>query len=382
MTKLFLNLSLFFISFTPPLFAQTLKGRVVDETTQQPIVGVGVQVIGTSQGTITNTEGEFALNVTQWPVEVVFSHVSYQTQKVKAKTNDFLTSTLTQRTILLPEVVVGNEAEKIMREVIKKITENEDNQYFKAFFQKISLDGDTYTKLQEFFLDVHYKNTGIQRIYPTHSRYAELTNQRFEQLNLFRQSLYYARMIDSSLHFPVSPSLQKSQSYKMNGFFLTESGNRIAIIDCKIKNNTTSFEGQIFVDTNTRALQRIEGTYSDENEQIQSETEIILNYRVNKKSGLSSFDHLQLTYTLKTKDIGDLRFTEKVWLLFLEDLPEELFENTKSYSPFLKSIQKKAKQTPYNGQLWQTTIPIKQTKISEAVIQEIEKNGLFKSNYN
>ncbi|MFN3784516.1 MAG: hypothetical protein ACK4R6_11385, partial [Spirosomataceae bacterium] len=94
------------------------------------------------------------------------------------------------------------------------------------------------------------------------------------------------------------------------------------------------------------------------------------------------FDHLQLTYTLKTKDIGDLRFTEKVWLLFLEDLPEELFENTKSYSPFLKSIQKKAKQTPYNRQFWQTTIPIKQTKISEAVIQEIEKNGLFKSNYN
>ena len=87
MTKLFLNLSLFFISFTPPLFAQTLKGRVVDETTQQPIVGVGVQVIGTSQGTITNTEGEFALNVIQWPVEVVFSHVSYQTQKIKAKTS-------------------------------------------------------------------------------------------------------------------------------------------------------------------------------------------------------------------------------------------------------------------------------------------------------
>ncbi|MFN3589808.1 MAG: carboxypeptidase-like regulatory domain-containing protein, partial [Spirosomataceae bacterium] len=72
-----------------PLFAQTLKGRVVDETTQQPIVGVGVQVMGSSQGTITNTEGEFALYVTQWPVDVVFSHVSYQKRKKTITENAF-----------------------------------------------------------------------------------------------------------------------------------------------------------------------------------------------------------------------------------------------------------------------------------------------------
>ncbi|MFN3784515.1 MAG: carboxypeptidase-like regulatory domain-containing protein, partial [Spirosomataceae bacterium] len=72
----FIQILLAYLLGIVPLFAQTLKGRVVDETTQQPIVGVGVQVMGSSQGTITNTEGEFALNITQWPVEVVFSHVA------------------------------------------------------------------------------------------------------------------------------------------------------------------------------------------------------------------------------------------------------------------------------------------------------------------
>ncbi len=380
----FVFLLIFIISsFSSNLYSQfVIKGIVKDSSDKALLIGASIRDEVLGKGTVTNENGEFELILESLPSNLVISHVSYQTKKVKVNVSDFLTVNLTQRTILLPEIVVGNEAEKIMNEVIKNVSRDKDTYNYKAFFQKISLDGDTFTKIHELFFDVQYKNGGVQRIHPTNSRYAELTNQRFEHVNLFRQSLYYVRMIDSTLNFPISPQLQNTRSYKLDSYLLTETGNRIAVINCKIISNSSSFVGQIFVDTDINSLQRIEGTFYDENQLVQSQTEIVLNYRINEKSGLASFDHLQLIYTLQTKGIEQLTFTEKAWLLFLEEFPKEQFENTKSYSPFQKSIQKKIKQTPYSSQFWNTNIPIKHTNISQEVIQEIEKNGLFKSNYN
>lgn len=70
----------FFIGITTSLFAEKLAGVIVDAFTREPLIGVNVQVLNTTIGTITDIDGYYELNVTQTPVHVQFSYVGYQTE--------------------------------------------------------------------------------------------------------------------------------------------------------------------------------------------------------------------------------------------------------------------------------------------------------------
>lgn len=86
--------------------ARLLKGRVVD-TGNDPIIGASVMVKNAKEGTVTNMEGKFSLNVAP-SATLVVSYIGFVTQEVKADTQKGeMTITLKEDTKrLLGEVVV------------------------------------------------------------------------------------------------------------------------------------------------------------------------------------------------------------------------------------------------------------------------------------
>lgn len=68
----------FFFSFVLTLQAQTLKGRVVDAATNDPIEFVSVYLNTTTRGTTTNGKGEFALAMPAGTYEVIISYLGYE----------------------------------------------------------------------------------------------------------------------------------------------------------------------------------------------------------------------------------------------------------------------------------------------------------------
>ena len=68
-------------------FAQqmTVKGLVKD-TTGEPIIGANVVVKGTTNGTITDFDGNFLLNATKGDI-IVISFIGYLTQELPAATS-------------------------------------------------------------------------------------------------------------------------------------------------------------------------------------------------------------------------------------------------------------------------------------------------------
>lgn len=62
--------------------AATLKGKVIDESTQQPLIGATILIKGTAQGVTTNLDGEFELKVDRKPHTIAVSYISYVTQEV------------------------------------------------------------------------------------------------------------------------------------------------------------------------------------------------------------------------------------------------------------------------------------------------------------
>ncbi len=82
----------------------TIKGQVVDAGNEEPLIGVSIQEKGTTNGVITDLNGNFTLQVTPGST-VVFSYIGYKTTEVKA-TNVRGVIKLAEDSKTLQEVVV------------------------------------------------------------------------------------------------------------------------------------------------------------------------------------------------------------------------------------------------------------------------------------
>ena len=121
---------------TMGLWAQTkqISGVVVDEK-GEPVIGASVQVKGTTQGTITDFDGQFALSVANDAKTLVVSYVGMQTQEVAIKGTN-IRVTMQENSEVIQEVVVtgygsvtkgsfAGSAQAVTSETIEKKTPSE-----------------------------------------------------------------------------------------------------------------------------------------------------------------------------------------------------------------------------------------------------------------
>lgn len=83
---------------------QTAQGKVVD-VNGEPIIGAAIMEVGTTNGTITDFDGNFSLSVAT-NGKVAISYVGYKTKEVKITDSKPLNIVLTEDTEVLSEVVV------------------------------------------------------------------------------------------------------------------------------------------------------------------------------------------------------------------------------------------------------------------------------------
>ena len=84
--------------------SKEIKGRIVDEQ-GEALIGVNVSVNGGSTGTITDLNGDFAINVAQNDLLKV-SYIGYTTQMVKVTDKTTYNITMKSDAKALDEVVV------------------------------------------------------------------------------------------------------------------------------------------------------------------------------------------------------------------------------------------------------------------------------------
>ncbi|MBR4546688.1 MAG: carboxypeptidase-like regulatory domain-containing protein, partial [Paludibacteraceae bacterium] len=85
-------------------FAQTtVQGTVIDAANGEPIIGASILEIGTTNGTITDFDGNFELNV-QPGAKLQFSYMGYKTQELAAQPK--MAVKMGEDSELLDEVVV------------------------------------------------------------------------------------------------------------------------------------------------------------------------------------------------------------------------------------------------------------------------------------
>lgn len=108
-----------FILTTTSLLAQngTLKGKIVDKTTGEPIIGAIINIENTSKGAASDFDGNYVIAIDPGKYTVKISYISYQTQvikevEIKANASRTLDVLLQEDTKSLGEFVVKADALK------------------------------------------------------------------------------------------------------------------------------------------------------------------------------------------------------------------------------------------------------------------------------
>lgn len=96
-----------FFMFYAAAYAQqgTVRGQVLDES-GEAVIGASVVVRGTTQGAITDIDGNFQINNVASNTTIDFSYIGYRTQSVTYTGQNFLNIVLEEDAQLLSEVVV------------------------------------------------------------------------------------------------------------------------------------------------------------------------------------------------------------------------------------------------------------------------------------
>lgn len=105
MKKHVLVLFSFFLYVLTASAQNSIRGTVISETDNEPIIGANVTVKGTTNGTITDLDGHFTLQ-TPSDATLVVSYVGYVTQEIRVQGRQSLTIQLKEDAELLDEVVV------------------------------------------------------------------------------------------------------------------------------------------------------------------------------------------------------------------------------------------------------------------------------------
>ncbi|MBS9522450.1 SusC/RagA family TonB-linked outer membrane protein [Litoribacter alkaliphilus] len=115
--KLFSAMVLFLLT-TGGVWAQyTVTGSVVDERTGEPLIGANILIRNTTQGTVTDIDGNFSLNVsTNEEVSLAISSLGYLSQNFTVSpTNTTLNVRLREDATNLEEVVITGLASNVKR---------------------------------------------------------------------------------------------------------------------------------------------------------------------------------------------------------------------------------------------------------------------------
>lgn len=84
---------------------KTITGKVIDET-GETIIGANVVVKGTTNGAVTDMDGQFHLAVNDYPVTLTVSYIGYETQTVKVSSSKSIVITMQSDNQVMDEVIV------------------------------------------------------------------------------------------------------------------------------------------------------------------------------------------------------------------------------------------------------------------------------------
>jgi TonB-linked SusC/RagA family outer membrane protein len=134
-----------FVAFTM-MAQETIQGVVADEN-DVPVPGASVVVKGTTNGSISDFDGNYTITVDSFPATLVFSSLGYATKEVRVTGASTLNMTLAESVTGLDEVVVTGLASSVKRENLANAVATVSAEELVGTTGQTTVDGALYGKV-------------------------------------------------------------------------------------------------------------------------------------------------------------------------------------------------------------------------------------------
>ncbi|SNC74584.1 CarboxypepD_reg-like domain-containing protein [Hymenobacter gelipurpurascens] len=385
---------LLLIGLAPAAQAQVqLKGVVIDKETKERLPFASVAVLGTGNGTATNMEGEFTLNVSKLPITLVASELGHlrDTLRISSATQAIEIG-LASASIVLPEVKVGSYPFQLVDRAFRNVQRNYRRKFFgKAFYRQITRIDNEPTELQEVVWNVKTNNARIEGTAIAQGRYAgkqAITN--FGNFSLYTKSygLYDANADTTKSLALLSPNVVKNYELELKGIVsgadTTKGG--IAEIAFNTRPELTKYqsEGTIWIDIDTYRVVRYHmttpnftgGTNNPNQKFRNTKLEIEMSFQ-NTEGEVAPLEYMKtnLTATLVSgKDVTPLNVSSFTFFYDTNTTPTNIpYARVNLKDRDLEAIQ----SIKYDPAFWANNPVVRRTPVEDEVIASFEKKGAF-----
>jgi TonB-linked SusC/RagA family outer membrane protein len=113
---IFKHLVVLALFFPCVIFAQNISGKITDKTTNLAIPGVSVLIKGTSTGMTSDFEGNYSIDVNNFPAVIIFSYLGYESREMSVdRATPALNVKMSESATALDQVIVSGFASSIKR---------------------------------------------------------------------------------------------------------------------------------------------------------------------------------------------------------------------------------------------------------------------------
>ena len=241
------------------------KGQVIDTISEQPLGFAAISKSGSSLGTITNIDGQFAFKSTECPLQVDISFLGYKSKTIILDTEDierFKTIRLEKTSFLVPDITIYHndyildlirKARKVNQKHLRQVKQG------KSFFRFYSFIDEQPIEFYEGFYNIRTSVNGISDIQfkSGQQRFAQVPNQAngyfsttflapiVKMVSLFGRENELVKFPNMPFHFTSKRKLKEAFDFKYESAQYTKDG--ITIIDFESKLDPY-FSGQIVLD--------------------------------------------------------------------------------------------------------------------------------------
>ncbi len=255
-----------------------VSGILTDEKTNEPLAYAHVGIMGTSIGTVTNSNGQFSILIPEENVvnNLSFSYLGYASKSISisdiSKNTDYQIGLKPQSTFL-PDLVVKVKKKSIIEEAIERIPENHDqeNMRLSGFWRAQIKNQNRHIQLSETAYDIFRvdKKDAVKIL----KNRAQRDTAAFEQFRQFNAGITPKGLVKSS--FLEDTNILLSKTRKNHTFDLVGASiynDRPVFIvefDRKKDSDKNGYKGTIYLDSETLAFVKIKYSFSPSNsEQI------------------------------------------------------------------------------------------------------------------
>lgn len=366
-----------------------VTGKVLDRQTRQPVPYASVVVAGTTQGTTSNAEGEFALRVARLPAKVLAFSLGYGRDSVTVTAaGPTPPLALEAAPIALPIVEPASYAASLLKKAYQQLQRTRGQaQYGQAFYRQLTRNGDQATEVLEAVWDVKTSPAGLDGSRLAQGRYAgRPALLHFKNFSLYTKvvggfcGLAAADTIDS--HAVLSPDPTRLFTLQYRG--QTQSGGRtVAEISFASRPGTPTVSGSLFIDLGTyqvlhaRATRSVDATASKKGVTfVDNQVTVEADFRPQAAGAVLNYVRAtgSLTVRLDSKPAVPVQVTSFTSFHDGRPTPTGLpYAGPEAIANDLDAI----KQKSYDPAFWRDNSVVKRTPQEEEIIRSFEGQKAF-----